>query len=63
MLSIDNQEFDNSLVKLYSISGQLLISKTKLPQNCFISVQNLASGIYIVDMASENEDFKLKIKL
>ena len=63
MLNILNEDYANDTVKLFNVSGQLLITKTNLPNNSSISVQNLPKGIYMLEVESGNSNYKLKVNL
>jgi hypothetical protein len=63
MLTIENYESANDKVNLYNTSGQLLITKTNMPQKCSISLQSYPRGIYILEVTSGNENYKLKVNL
>jgi len=62
-LNILNLENPKNSIQLFNSAGQLLITKTNLPQNATVSVQNLAKGIYILEMKSGDENLKIKVEL
>lgn len=61
MLNIENQESENQLVELYNTSGQLLFSKSNLPQMTKIPVESFPGGVYILQIKSNNQTCQLKI--
>jgi hypothetical protein len=63
MLTIENYESVNNKVSLFNLSGLLLISKTNLSQKCSISLQSYPRGIYLLEVTSGNENYKLKVNL
>jgi len=63
MLNIDNQMSGNDQVRLFNLSGQLLLSKINLHQQCCIPVQNFPRGIYVLQVTSGNENQNIKLSL
>lgn len=62
-LNIQNIENTQNCIQVFNLAGQLLITRTNLPQNAIISVQNFSKGIYILNVKSGDEYFILKAEL
>lgn len=62
-LNLQNLESSNNRIQIFNLTGQLLITKTNLPQNATVAIQNYGKGIYIVDVKSGDENSKLKVEL
>jgi beta-galactosidase len=62
-LNIRNLESAKNRIQIFNLAGQLLITKTNLPQNAIVSMQNYGKGIYILDVKSGDENCKLKVNL
>lgn len=62
-LLINNPEGQNDLIQIFSLAGQLVFSKNKLPQQINIPIQNIAKGFYIIEVKSGAETSRLKVEL
>lgn len=62
-LIINNQRGRNDKINIYEISGRLIFSKTKMPQQVEIPISHYLSGIYLMEILSDSETHHLKIYL
>ncbi|MFY0604348.1 MAG: VCBS repeat-containing protein [Flavobacteriaceae bacterium] len=49
-----NNSYSNKLVRVFDVSGRLLLSKKSTQQNDIIDLTNYASGVYVVKISSKN---------
>ncbi len=60
---INNTDGQNDRVQIFSLAGQILFSKNKLPQQVSIPVQNYTKGIYLVEVKSGDETSRVKVEI
>ena len=63
ILNLENQVSENEEIKLFNASGQLILSQDSLPQQCTVSLQNYPKGIYVLEVTSGAENYRVKLKL
>ncbi len=59
-LSLD-QVFDSSLISIKSLTGQLILSKSITKKNTEIDISSLKSGLYLVQVESDNASITKKL--
>ncbi len=62
-LNIENSVGENEKLEIYSVSGQLLLSKTGLPKQAIVPLSALPNGVYFVKIKSGNEWVEMKIAI
>lgn len=57
-----NEQVTNATLKVYTVTGQLVIEKTKLTGNKFqLNIENLASGTYFVELTENGNSSRNKL--
>ena len=57
-----NEQVANATLKVYTLTGQLVIEKTKLTGNKFqLNIENLASGTYFVELTENGNSSRNKL--
>jgi hypothetical protein len=60
-IDLSNENTNNSVLNIYEITGKLILSKKLENLNSQVNLSNLASGIYSVEIKSENSIVKERI--
>jgi beta-galactosidase len=62
-LIIKNSIGPNDRINLYNIAGQVLVSEVNRPQNYTIPLEKLSKGIYILELNSGDENYRVKLEI